>query len=105
MNGNWITHHKDACNYLMVSDIKVADYLSDKKPSFGDQKPKVVTLFEQPEFMSILSNKTLQEISNLDTTAYTRSTSPLGVGKGNIQRLKRAGIFTFTTHSTCPLHS
>ena len=66
----------------MVSDVKVADYMAKNEPSFGDQKPRVVALFEKPEFMSILSNKTLQEISNLDTT--TDSSHNALAGKGTV---------------------
>ena len=52
----------------MITDIKTDDYLTNHKPSFGDQKPKVIEVFKEPNFMSLLSDKTLGEISKLVDT-------------------------------------
>ena len=46
-------------------DVKCEDYLTNHKPSFGDLEPKVVTLFERPDFMSLLSGKAVEDITKL----------------------------------------
>ena len=62
-----------------MTDVKAKDYLTNHKPSFGDLNPKVVTLFEKPDFMSLLSDKAVEEITEISKSCNGSNGRSLGL--------------------------
>ena len=57
-----------------MTDVKAKDYLTNHKPSFGDLKPKVV-----PDFMSLLSDKAVEEITEIAKSCNGSNGRSLGL--------------------------
>ena len=67
---HYVAHYGKSFFYVLITDMKAEDYQVKHKPSSGDLKHKVVTMFENPDFMSLLSNKALDEIIEIGNSGH-----------------------------------